>query len=352
MLKVSRRGILALGTAAASASLAAPSVLAQSLAEITSIRSVPVAWTYAFEDFAIAMKYFEAEGVHVEPRPTGKAPNNDVLLSGAGTIMISPPDQVFRAQFQRQPIKMICGGVNKFASSIVVKKEVLQKRGITEASPVDQKIKSMRGMRLGTTGAGGAPDALYRYLLVDGGMDPERDCELVPLRGGGAAMLAALKQGQIDGLCLSSPTPEIAIQQFGADYLFNMCANPPPFFEDFLYLAVSVTDKTMNDKADLLVKYCRAIAKSLRTIATDPARFKQWAEGFFTGFPPGTFDASFPDNAKVFLKTPLCTEQQFERALQFIKRTATADAPLTVPPNFGFKDSFDTSLVTKAMGTL
>ena len=103
---ISRRTMIRLSAAAATG-LAAPSLVnAQGLTEIISIRSIPIAWTYGFEDFADAMKFFQDEGLRLEPNPTGKAPNNDVLLSGAGTVLLSPPDQILRAQFQGQPIKI------------------------------------------------------------------------------------------------------------------------------------------------------------------------------------------------------------------------------------------------------
>jgi len=60
------------------------------------------------------------------------------------------------------------------------------------------------------------------YLIVEYGVNTETNVELVPVCGGGAAMLAALKQGTIDGFALSSPTSDAAVRDLGAAYLIDI----------------------------------------------------------------------------------------------------------------------------------
>jgi hypothetical protein len=60
------------------------------------------------------------------------------------------------------------------------------------------------------------------YLIVEYGVNTETDVELVPVRGRGAAMFAALKQGTIDGFALSSPTSDVAGRDIGAAYLIDI----------------------------------------------------------------------------------------------------------------------------------
>ena len=60
------------------------------------------------------------------------------------------------------------------------------------------------------------------YLIVEYGVNTETNVELVPVCGGGAAMLAALKQGTIDRFALSSPTSDVAVRDVGAAYLIDI----------------------------------------------------------------------------------------------------------------------------------
>ena len=105
--------------------------------------------------------------------------------------------------------------VNKYASHVVIKKDILDKAGVTESSPVEAKAALLKGLTLGTTGPGAAPDNLLRFLISKANLDPEQDTQLVGIQGGGQALLASMERGVIDGFCLSSPTSDIAVSKFG-----------------------------------------------------------------------------------------------------------------------------------------
>ena len=66
------------------------------------------------------------------------------LLGGAAEILLGAPTVTMRVQVRRQPIKMIAGMVNRYASHVVVKPDILQRLGVTEASPVDDKARALK----------------------------------------------------------------------------------------------------------------------------------------------------------------------------------------------------------------
>ena len=127
------------------------------------------------------------------------------MLTGAADILLGAPQQNMRVQILGQPVFVFAGFVNKFASNVVIKKEIADRLGIDESSPVMDKARALEGLRMGTTGPGGGPDQLLRYFLGRAGFDPDTDAQLVRVQGG-SAMIAAMQQDQIDGFCLSSPT--------------------------------------------------------------------------------------------------------------------------------------------------
>jgi len=79
-------------------------------------------------------------------------------------------------------------------------------------------------------------------------------------------MLAAFKQGAIDGFALASPTSDLAVRDFQAAYLFDMAADPPPFFNDFLYVSVASTLRNIDERSGELTSYYRGLARALKTI--------------------------------------------------------------------------------------
>ncbi|WP_439579651.1 ABC transporter substrate-binding protein [Elioraea sp.] len=347
------RASLALGgvaamQGAASALLFAPAARAQT-AELSTLRATSKSWLWAAEDYAGGRGMFEKAGLRVRMAATERGVNQDALLAGATDILLGAPTQNMRVQIRRQPVKMICGMVNKYASNIVIKKEHADRAGVTEASDPAAKGRALRGLRLGTTGVGAGPDQLIRYVMRLGGLDPDREAQLVPVRGGGPAMLAAMQNNQLDGFCLSSPTSDLAVQRFGAVYMFNMATNPPPALADYLYITASVTERTLREKGELLTAYCKGVAMALDAIRKTPADFKAWSKEWFTGMEDQLFETSFTNNIDIYMATPVPTRRHFELNMEFLKEELRLTNQPAPPDGYGFGDAWDLTFVEAAM---
>lgn len=330
----------------------APAAFGQTALEASSLRSNAKSFLWGAEDFAQGTGLFTGAGLKLSLAATNRGVNQDALIGGAADILLGAPTQNMRVQIRRQPVKMICGWVNKFASNVVIRKAVADKAGVTEASAPVQKAAALRGLKIGTTGPGGGPDQLARYLMRMAKIDPATDAELVPIQGGGAAILAAYERGTIDGFVLSSPTSDVAISKFGAVYLFNMVTNPPPELEDYLYITASVSEKTAKEKPAELTAYCKGIALALRGISGDPAGFKDWAKTHFGDMDPALFETAFSNNIGMYMKTPVPSRKQFDLNLEFLDAELKQLAQPGIPAGFRFEDAYDLSFAEKAMASL
>lgn len=345
------RRLMLQGIATAALAGSMPSVFAQATlpGKLTSIRSTARSWLWSPEDYSFQARFFEKSGLVAELAATNRGVNQDALLSGAADILLGAPTQNMRVQIRKQPVKMICGFVNKFASNIVVKKTIADKAAVTEASAVLAKAAILKGLKIGTTGAGGGPDQLTRYVMNLAKINPDREAQLVPVQGGPSAMIAAFERGQIDGFCLSSPTSDVAVSKFGGAYLFNMVNNPPPDLVDYLYISASVTEKTIRDKPRELVAYCRGIALALKAIHGDRAAFRKWAREYFKDLDEALFERAFANNAAMYMKTPVPTRGQFQRNVEFLDAELKLLNQPGIPGSFRFDDAWDLSFVEKAM---
>jgi NitT/TauT family transport system substrate-binding protein len=253
-----------------------------------------------------------------------------------------------RVQILGQPVVIIAGMVNKFASNIVVRKSILDKLGVDENSSVEKRGAALKGLRLGHTGPGSAPDQLLRHFLKVGGSDPNKDAKLVPIRGV-PAMVAAMEKDQIDGFCLSSPTSDQAVKRAGAAYLFNMSINPPPGFEDFLYITASVTEATLKKKEAELVAYVKGIALALKTIHDDPNSFKAMARVWFKAVDDEMFEIAYRNNVGIYMKTPVPTQHHFNVNLKFMNESLIEAGQKPAPADYSFDKAFNLGIVKKAL---
>lgn len=350
MTSLHRRRLLKGSAALAAATQFSPRVFAQAIPELQTMRSTAKSWLWAAEDYASSAGFFDKAKVKVVSNASNRGTNIAALAGSGVDIVLGDPGEAMRARGQNLPIKTFIGTVNKYASNVVIKKDTLDKLGVNESSPIDKKIAALKGLKLGTTGPGAAPDALFRWLCLEGKLNPNTDITLVPIQGGGPGMLAGLQQSVIDGFCLSSPTSDLAVQDRGCAYLFNMAVNPPEFHKDYLYICASAHENAIanKDRREALVRYCHGVALALKDIQSNPAGLKAWAEKWFEGLPPQIAQQSFEINSKIFFPNPVPTSALYQKNIDFInvvQKSMNAE-PL---PDIPFAQMFDPAIASEAM---
>ena len=345
---IARRTLLA--TSLAVPGLATPA-LAQAMPELQTMRSTSKAWLWLAEDYAREAGHFTAAGVKVVSNASNRG-TNIASLAGAGVdIVLGDPGEAINARNQGFGVRSFVQTVARYASHIVVKADVLAKLGVTEASDVGAKAAALRGLRMGTTGPGAAPDNLLRWMARRGGMDSNKDLRLVPVQGGGPGMIAGLQQGVIDGFCLSSPTADLAVSRAGCAYLFDMAANPPPEFIPFLYIGASTSERVIATKREALVRYAHGLALALRAMRTEPERFRAFAVGWLE-LDPSIAERAFASNGRIYFESPVPDAALFRRNISFLNVSRTAQGEEALPEDLPFASLYDTSIAAEAVRRL
>lgn len=351
--KITRRGALAAAGGFAAASFLPKIVHAQaSMPELTTLRSTSKSWLWAAEDYSTSAGFFTEARVKVASNASNRGTNIAALQGGGVDVVLGDPGEALRARGQNLQIRTFVATVNRYASHILLKNDILAKRGVDEKAPIDKKIAALKGLKLGTTGPGAAPDALFRFLAAQGGLDANRDFQLVPIQGGGPAILAALQQNVIEGFCLSSPTADLAVQRQGCGYLFQMALNPPPQMAEVQYIVASTAESTIASKRDALERYCRGIALALRSIKNEPEKFKAWAKDWFEGLEPATFDLAFANNGAIYFADPTPKSELLAKNIEFINTVNKQMGAETLPTTLNFGTVCDPSIAAAAMKSL
>ncbi len=344
-MTVSRRSLLA--TAAAGVVLP-HFAIAQSMPEVSTMRSTSKSWIWMAEAYAVDGGFFTKAGVKVSANASDRGTNMTALVGQAVDMVWGDPGETMNAKKQGLKFRTIGQTVGKFGSHVVVRKEILDKAGLTQASPVDKKLALLRGLRMGTTGPGGAPDNLLRWLSVKGGLDPNKDVHLVPIQGGGPGMIAGVRQKVIDGFCLSSPTADLANASFGCAFLFQMVLNPPPEFDRFTYIVCSVGEKTLHERREAMVRYVAGLASSLRSIKAEPDKFKAFAIPYLQ-LDPSIAEAAYAGNGSMYYADPLLTEAEFAGNVSFIDIANKSAGQSPMPADLTFASMYDPSIAEEAM---
>ncbi|MBN9453922.1 MAG: ABC transporter substrate-binding protein [Bosea sp.] len=267
---------------------------------------------------ARAKGFFEQEGINADVVVfKGGAAALSAVISNGSDVYIGVPAIGMNAIAQGQPVKMFASVMTEYASNIVIRGDVAKKLGLTDKSPVEQRLAALKGLTIGITGPGAAPDLLLRHIAKTMKWNPDRDFEMTPL-GSGPNMLAAFSQKRIDGYCLSSPTSTTGVVKYDGYQLLNLSAGEYAPLKGFLYISLIAKDPWLAANPDRSARIVRALWRGQKLLRENPAAAKEAVRGFFKGTEPAIFDAAWDENLPAFPGAPQIAADAIKANLDFI----------------------------------
>ncbi|NYT25790.1 ABC transporter substrate-binding protein [Alcaligenaceae bacterium] len=217
--------------------------------------------------------FFEREGLNVAiDYFAGGVPATTALIGGSVQFIDVAFDNSVKAVKQGQPVINIANLQTDFAGAIIVRNEVAEKLGRKLTA------EDLKGLRVGTLSRGGFADVSTRYIAADIGLDPEKDIELVPIRGADR-QLAAGDANQIDAAFVMEPWNVIAVDELKKwQYVVDLTSGEgPDVFQGLGYTTLQTTRQYLDSHRDTAEKVVRAVVASLQYIV-DPANLDDVAE--------------------------------------------------------------------------
>jgi NitT/TauT family transport system substrate-binding protein len=215
---------------------------------------------------------FAKEGFEVEIISTsGDGPDVDALIAGSVQFTISTPNRLMTSYEQGKPLLTVMNMADRLAIDCVMNKSTATRLGVTEDTPLDQKLKALKGLKV----AGTRPGAFTYLVLVDyakrAGLVPQQDLQILGV-GGGAGMIAALENGAVDVACNTSPATDLMIKRGkGIMFTYNSRGRDPAF-DDFLYEALYVRPDYAKQNPDIVRAFCRALLAAIADIRDAPSK--------------------------------------------------------------------------------
>jgi len=174
------------------------------------------------------------------------------------------------------------------------------------AAPGD--LGAVKGLRIGA--APGPVDGLKRMLL-EAGIDPERDVKIGPVPGTagagvsfGMAAAQALEEGKLDGFWANGMGAEVAVRNgVGTLVLDARRGDGPAAARDYTFAAFVTTQKAIEQRPDVVEGAARALIGAQQALKRDPSRATEAAKRLFPAAEAGLIaelirrDAPFYDPA-------------------------------------------------------
>ena len=207
----------------------------------------------------------------------------------ASVELLPPPSKLFAA-LREGELDFVAGGASDMLSAfagwrgakllaavcqhlsflLVVRKELRATRG---------DLNVVKGLRIG---AAPGPDIALKRLLVEAGIEPDRDgVQISSISEAadsstvsfGVAAADALAEGRLDGIWVNGLAAATALQRgIGTLLLDVRRGDGPSDARDYTFASLVTTDQFLGDRADEAAGVVRALVSAQRALQENPSR--------------------------------------------------------------------------------
>ena len=176
-----------------------------------------------------------------------------------------------------QGCKLLCALSQNMYWFLVVRKDVGARRG---------DLRALKGLRIGA--APGPADGL-KQMLVESGMDPERDVKIAPVPGAagagvsfGMAAAKALEEGTVDGFWANGMGAEVALRSGAGTVVIDARrGDGPRGCQHYTFPALVATQERIDEEPEQVAAAVRAVVAAQRALKDDPSIAAEAAKQHF-----------------------------------------------------------------------
>lgn len=242
------------------------------LPEVTMLTAVP---NFAFAAIWVAeqLKYFEQEGVRIKitPAPSGSVCLNAVV--GRSTnFCASTSEGLVLARVEGAPAIAIQAHNRAMTLSVVLRKAIVDKLGLTRESPIAARIKALTQLgTIGATGPGAASEQIFKFLVKKaGGIGTIIKFVYI----GAPELPPSLMNNVIDAYALSPPSAEITEPSGKGYVLIPLGKGEVPELTDYPYEVLMVRPDYVEANPKIAMAVARAISRGGALFRSKPEEAK------------------------------------------------------------------------------
>lgn len=268
------------------------------LPEVTMLTAVP---NFAFAAIWVAeqLKYFEQEGVRMKitPAPSGSVCLNAVVGRSIN-FCASTSEGLVLAHVEGAPAMAIQAHNRAMTLSIVLRKAIVEKLGLTRESPIGARLKALTQLgTIGATGPGAASEQIFKFLVKRAGAG---GTVLKFVYIGAPELPASLMNNVIDAYALSPPSAEITEPSGKGYVLIPLGKGEVPELTDYPYEVLMVRPDYVEANPKIAMAVARAISRGGALFHSKPEEARAALRSHRLGvkLDEGVFDLSYNMVAK------------------------------------------------------
>jgi NitT/TauT family transport system substrate-binding protein len=226
--------------------------------------------TFAPLYHARAAGYFAEEGLEVDIVVVPGTGSVHAVFARDSHFAMAPGTHQLVAYERGQRLLAVMSILTRLSLNIVMHRDVARERGITEKSPLGDKVRALKGLKLSGFAPGSFSHQVWVHYLLKAGLDPQKDVQIVAL-GTAPSLLLALEKRQIDAFATATPMPEAAAARGLGVMVVDNSAGEDPDFAEFMMDVLMVLPETAKQRPELVRKVVRALLRSNSWLLDHPA---------------------------------------------------------------------------------
>ena len=271
---------------------------------------------------AVELGFFKAEGLDTEfifpPVDSGR-----VLVDGDVDFYGASPYVAFQCLPEWRGGKILCALSQYTYWFLAVRADLDAVKG---------DMSALKGLRIS---ASGQPGMLLRKLLVDGGLDFERDkVQVVPaprppdgLDNLARVGIQVLTEGSADGFWGNAMRAELAIRRGMATMLLDVRrGDGPAVARDYTFPALVASERLVAERPDAAAAAVRAVVRTQQALRADPSLAAEAARRIFPPEETELIGALVARDAPFF--DPAVSPNVIDGACRFAQSIGQLTAPL------------------------
>jgi NitT/TauT family transport system substrate-binding protein len=285
--------------------------------------------SFLLQYIAIGAGFYKQEGLDPESVDVASGTRQAAaVMGGSAEITQVGFAHIMHAVGRGGQLVGICTGFEAYPIALVLSNDAIKRLGITNTMSLDEKIKRVKGVRIGITSPGSSTDEFMRTIMLVRGMDPSRDVQLQPV-GIGAPMVAAMQQGSTDGFAFMSPFTNIAVTRGIGQIIADPITGELPEYRDVPYQVITTSRATLASKRPLLLKVVRALTRAMKMAHEDIEGSRKVARPFFQDTPEAEFNTAFDTYIKAVPTTPVISHPQVDNTVKMVNLTEKTPMSIT-----------------------
>lgn len=293
--------------------------------------------------------FFKREGLELDTVDLTSGPRQVAAVMG-GSVDIAPLglQLVIQATSRGGSIIALSRGYDILPMSLVLSNDAIKRVGITDGMSTDEKIKRLKGLRIGITGPGSGTDDMARTLTGTRGLDPDKDITIQPL-GNGDNMLAAMEGRATDGFVFTSPIPETAVARNLGKIIVEPLNGDVPEANDVPYIIMATNPQLLQSKRPQLVAAVRAWTNAMKFIGENKEEARRIVRSYFKQMDESVFNIAFDKYVKGVPAHPVIPEENVKRVANWmsLSKKTTIDADYATNVNVDIAREVGTALLGK-----